>query len=257
MKMNVLNVSMKRLALLFVIALSVACAGEQNLSFEARVGDTPWTCGSDIEGVGLSSSTISPRDFRVFIHDIKLDGVEVNVPDGPFSKDGTVLLDFADDTGGCTSTPETNTELTINSTLSTGELEFTIGVPFEQNHQDVEVADAPFNDPTLFWNWQAGYKFVRIDHATTGLESHSFHLGSTGCETDENDVVTSCANENRQTFRANVDFDTSVAVFDLETLFGNSDLDVDEGGVPGCLSAPTDPECDSILTRVDDFMRFE
>lgn len=56
-------------------------------------------------------------------------------------------------------------------------VEFRLGVPFERNHGNPLTAPSPLNLPSMFWTWQSGYKFLRVD---LGNE-WSFHLGSTGC----------------------------------------------------------------------------
>ena len=56
-------------------------------------------------------------------------------------------------------------------------IEFLLGVPFHRNHGNPLAAPPPLNVPSMFWTWQSGYKFVRLDIGT----DWSFHLGSTGC----------------------------------------------------------------------------
>ena len=56
-------------------------------------------------------------------------------------------------------------------------IEFLLGVPFERNHGNPLAAAPPLNVPSMFWTWQSGYKFVRLDVGN----DWSFHLGSTGC----------------------------------------------------------------------------
>lgn len=56
-------------------------------------------------------------------------------------------------------------------------IEFVLGVPFDRNHGNPLRAQSPLNVPSMFWTWQSGYKFVRLDVAN----DWSFHLGSTGC----------------------------------------------------------------------------
>lgn len=55
-----------------------------------------------------------------------------------------------------------------------------IGVPFELNHANVLTAAAPLDRGEMFWNWQSGHKFLRVDFAAANRE-WSFHVGSTGC----------------------------------------------------------------------------
>ena len=56
-------------------------------------------------------------------------------------------------------------------------IEFLLGVPFERNHGNPLTVAPPLNVPEMFWTWQSGYKFVRLDIGN----DWSFHLGSTGC----------------------------------------------------------------------------
>ena len=56
-------------------------------------------------------------------------------------------------------------------------IEFLLGVPFERNHGNPLAAAPPLNVPSMFWTWQSGFKFVRLDVGN----DWSFHLGSTGC----------------------------------------------------------------------------
>ena len=56
-------------------------------------------------------------------------------------------------------------------------VEFELGVPFEHNHANPLTAPPPLNVSSMFWTWQTGYKFLRLDLGN----DWSFHLGSTGC----------------------------------------------------------------------------
>jgi uncharacterized repeat protein (TIGR04052 family) len=59
-------------------------------------------------------------------------------------------------------------------------IRFSIGVPFDLNHANPLTAGAPLNRAELFWNWQSGYKFLRLE-LTDDQHAGAFHLGSTGC----------------------------------------------------------------------------
>ena len=59
-------------------------------------------------------------------------------------------------------------------------MRFSIGVPFEANHANQLTAVAPLNRAELFWSWQSGYKFFRLE-LTDQEHASAFHLGSTGC----------------------------------------------------------------------------
>lgn len=56
-------------------------------------------------------------------------------------------------------------------------VEFLLGIPFQGNHGNPLRAAPPLDVPSMFWSWQSGYKFLRLDLGS----QWSFHLGSTGC----------------------------------------------------------------------------
>lgn len=60
------------------------------------------------------------------------------------------------------------------------DIHFTLGLPFALNHANPLKAPSPLNLGELFWSWQLGYKFLRLD-MTTIHGPWSLHLGSTGC----------------------------------------------------------------------------
>jgi len=70
------------------------------------------------------------------------------------------------------------------STIS--QLRFTLGVPFYLNHQNPLLQASPLNVPNMFWVWQTGHKFFRLDmeevNEFSQKDNWQFHLGSTGCK---------------------------------------------------------------------------
>ena len=230
------------------------------IPFHARVGSQAFACGQTYTGLGTTGTPYEPRDFRVYLHDVRLlatDGTEVPVSltnDGVWQQDGLVLLDFENKTGLCLNgTPDMNDHLV--GTVPAGHyvgLRFKVGVPFGLNHQDASVARSPLNVSTMFWGWQGGYKFIRLDGRTRGL-SHNFHLGSTECQTSGPQQVTSCQHPNvAEVEIPGVDPEQAPAVvLDVATLFAGSNLDVDQPDTaPGCMSEQNDNDCAPIFQRL-------
>ncbi|WP_157673825.1 MbnP family copper-binding protein [Cognaticolwellia beringensis] len=60
-------------------------------------------------------------------------------------------------------------------------IRFTLGVPFQVNHLNPLSQKSPLNLPSMFWVWQTGHKFMRLELATSD-DQWLFHLGSTGCK---------------------------------------------------------------------------
>ena len=255
------------LPLALAALLATACGDEHkaplnlSIAFKPMVGSQPFACGQVYTGVGTTATTYEPKDFRLYVHNVRLlsDGAEVPVTltdDGAWQQDGLALLDFEDKTGLCSNGTEATHDRLVG-TVPDGHylgLRFTVGVPFEKNHQDVSTATAPLSVSTLFWSWEGGYKFLRMDGRTPGLPNgHSFHLGSTGCQTVGPNQVTSCQQANR--FEVDLaDFDPTQpqrVVLDVAALFSGSNMDANQAQTPpGCMSAPDDSDCAPLFQRL-------
>lgn len=262
---------MKRLFPLLSSAVLLACgtsttpdAGHGSvteLRFKAKVGTADFACGTTYT-LGTTGSAYKPRDFRLYVSELTLiTETSTKVPfvltnDGAFQADGLALIDFENATGECgNGTAETHTTLTGTAPGDRYDaVEFTVGVPFERNHQDATTAAAPLNSTAMFWSWQGGYKFLRADGLTTGLPmGHNVHLGSTGCMPGAApNSVTSCATPNRvRVSLSGFAEKTSAIVIDLEALLAGSDLDTDMPmSAPGCMSGATDVDCAPIFERL-------
>jgi uncharacterized repeat protein (TIGR04052 family) len=253
--------------------------------FAAKVGADDFACNRTFR-VGKSNTEVAPIDFRLYVSNVRLvqaDGSEVKtafVPDGRFQSSTVALLDFEDRTGSCNNgTVETNNMLTLRDDPSRATaIVFDIGVPFEENHADAAKAATPLNLSTLFWNWNGGYKFIRIDMRYTSSgdpaarpapvgndagdggdggasdaagpnqAAYLLHLGSTGCVASANGTITGCARPNRPTIRIPVrDFAKAPIVLDYAELVKDNDLLAEPAESAGCMSGAVDPACASVF----------
>lgn len=236
-----------------------------SLQFAALVGENAFACNTTFTGLGSSDSEMAPLDFRFYVHDVELlnedgDAVAVELTqDGKWQVDDVALLDFEDKSGTCAN-GTTDVNSTVVGTVPVGTysgIQFKVGVPFELNHADVTAADSPLNLSGLWWSWQSGYKFMRIDMTEASGESpnvFNMHLGSVGCEKSGDgagDPVTSCERPNRPSVVFE-DFDiaTDTVTVDYAALVAGIDLSTDGGGAPGCMSGPTDPECAGVFEHL-------
>ncbi len=231
------------------------------LRFRSQVGDAPFDCGAVFANVGTTGARLSPLDFRVYVHDVRLvdeQGVEVPVAleqDDTWQYRETALLDFEDKSGTCASgTTETHVVLTGHTRKGSYRgLRFRVGVPFDLNHGDAATAPSPLNLSGLFWSWADGYKFARMDaritSATTNVMSgFLMHLGSTGCSADSRGGIVTCTHPNvGEVSLSGFDPLTQPVIADYGALFGAAALDRNTGGAPGCMSEPGDPECAALL----------
>lgn len=179
--------------------------------------------------------------------------VPVELQAGPTQSqaDGIALVTWTDD---CPQAPDADAEAgeTANAVVtgrvasaSYQAVEFELGVPFELNHANPLTAPPPLNTASMFWAWQTGYKFLRLDIGT----DWSFHLGSTGC-VSESAVrpPESCRQPNRATIRlpAAAAFDGVVAI-DLDGLLAGLDIAVADN----CVEAYAERQaCRRLLTNL-------
>ena len=159
-----------------LVALLVACKGTPTdvdqpltLQFEATFGGAPAACGTDLT---LGASTVQLADARAFVSEIEVRDAEgtwvpVALEDDGKWQNGTVpLLDFENGTGGCADSGNADLNDQIVGTVASGTYDavrFTLGVPFALNHNDSATSPAPLNAPGMFWTWQGGFKFLRVD----------------------------------------------------------------------------------------------
>jgi len=233
------------------------------LRFSARAGATPIGCTVAPMMLGTPAQPMRIADFRLFVSDFRLvdaDGKERKLTlerDGKWQDESTALLDFEDASGPCADfgTREINT--TVRGTAPSGtttHLRFTLGVPFNRNHQLPTNADAPFNLGAMHWDWQAGYKFTRLElEDAMGAFDYLIHLGSTGCSSSAASAPpsTECAHPNRATITLPFDPAKNTVVLDLAAFLAASNLAMNTANTPpGCMSGNSDPECQTVFTNL-------
>ncbi|MCB9594147.1 MAG: metallo-mystery pair system four-Cys motif protein [Sandaracinaceae bacterium] len=246
--------------ILLVASLATACNGGApvTLTFAGLVGGQPAACGTTYSGVGSTATDLELEDFRLYVHDVRLvtesgEEVAVTLDDDDWQVDDIALLDFEDGTAGCESgNPGTNA--TVRGTVPDGSgpfvgVRFRLGVPFDRNHADASTAPAPLSFGSMFWSWNLGYKFLRVDARTTGLpEGWLLHLGSTGCEGDGRGNVSGCAADNIVDVElTGFDPASDTIAVDLADVLSGADLDVNAGGAPGCQSGVDDTDCGPVF----------
>ncbi|MBL8604037.1 MAG: metallo-mystery pair system four-Cys motif protein [Myxococcales bacterium] len=236
--------------------------------FRARVGAERFRCGQVFTGVGTQNSRWNPLDFRFYVHDLRLVTAAGEVPlavldESVWQREGVALLDFEDGTGAC-SNGNTPTNETVRVQAPTGTdlaavtgLRFTLGLPAALNHRNAAVQASPFNLTGLWWSWQGGYKFVRLDGRVESeagavtVPAWNVHLGSTGCMGDAMGNVSGCAQPNRPTVTlTGFDPRSSAVVFDLGRLLAGADVSRSQNPAPGCMSGEDDADCAPVFNAL-------
>ena len=256
---------------------------EVSIRFQSMVGSQPFSCNESYM-LGTPASRVAPLDFRFYVSDVALIDEKGNaVPlmlkqDGRWQYKTVALLDFENKSGKCANgTVETNDRLvgTVPARKYKG-LKFTVGVPSNLNHADATLAPSPLNLTSLWWNWQFGYKFARIDlsnqnqkgliptrskHQENSTHEHgdernigfAIHLGSTGCEMAKNvQSPASCSNANTSTITLSKFVpNQNVVVADLAALLAKTNLSTNQPKTaPGCMSEPKDSDCVGIMAAL-------
>lgn len=227
------------------------------IQFAGYVGEEPFQCGQSYSGIGTSAQEFVPSDFRFYVSNVRLittDDREIPVlldQDGIWQLEDIALLDFENKTPPCVNgTVQTNS--TVRGRVAPGNyngIRFVLGVPLRRNHGDASVAPPPLSLTAMFWSWQAGYKFLRVD---TAFDNYRIHLGSTGCFYAQPGVIGGCARPNRAEIVLRP-FDPAhdMIVADLASLLSDSDLAENQAGTPpGCMSDPGDGDCSALLRNL-------
>jgi uncharacterized repeat protein (TIGR04052 family) len=156
------------------------------LSFLAITGGLVACAGQNADPVSIrfavsDSAGATLGDLRFYVHDIELLTSEGQAralrlkPDNRWQSERVGLIDLI----GVDRNDAATGLVAGDAAVYTG-VRFLLGVPFDLNHANVLQATAPLNRGDLFWTWQSGYKFLRLDVRSQNRE-HAFHLGSTGC----------------------------------------------------------------------------
>ena len=250
-----------RYAILIIVLLLCGCAEEPHsvsISFQAMVGDQAFACGEAFDGLGdaAGGASLTPMDLRFYIHDVRLvheDGEELPIAlnnDGKYQNGEVALLDFE---SGCGDVGDSDTHTTLEGNVPRPgpytSIRFQVGVPEALNHGDPSLAEPPLSLTGMWWTWNAGYKFIRIDARSSEFDGWRLHLGSTQCEGDMRGNAT-CDVSNRPQVDLSGDPTTAPIVVDLAALVADSPLTNTPDSPPGCMSTGDDPDCEPLFSNL-------
>jgi uncharacterized repeat protein (TIGR04052 family) len=127
---------------------------------------------------------------------------------------------------------------------------FTLGVPYELNHLNPLTQKSPLNDSSMFWVWQSGHKFLRLEMITKN-DDWLFHLGSMGCKAQSamRSPKAPCLYPNTTTFEITMDSSTKInnrIIFDLEKLIKGIKL-INSNN---CQSNVDNPSCQQLFKNI-------
>ncbi len=241
------------------------------IRFEGIVGDKTFQCGESYAGIGKPAASIRPTDFRFYVSQVALideRGRAVPVAldqDGLWQYRNAALLDFEDGSGPCRG-GNSGVNGSIKGKVPAGRytgMRFDIGLPADLNHADATTAPSPLNFTAMFWSWQAGYRFLKVDlesagmggamNAMPGMRQTGFavHVGSTDCPGSSSTQAppAPCARPNRITVQFDR-FDPSrdLVVADIAAMLADTDVGHNTPNTaPGCMAGQDDPDCKGIF----------
>ena len=128
-------------------------------------------------------------------------------------------------------------------------IRFSLGVPFALNHLNPLLQESPLNDSSMFWVWQTGHKFLRLE-MLSDTDDWLFHLGSTGCKAASamRAPKNPCLQPNFARFELSTDFSQGInpIVLDLSKLLN----DVELGRQSSCQSEPDNEVCQQLFAHL-------
>lgn len=248
----------------------LACGGEDEpqdvtVTFAASVAGAEVSCDQMYTGLGATGASARLADARLYVSNVELRDasgawVPLTLTEDRWQRAGVALLDFEDGTGACADSGTADLNATLRGTAPAGTYDgvrYTVGVPFELNHNDSATSGAPLDVPGMFWNWRGGYKFVRVDWSVEGgmVPRWNVHLGSTGCVSASPATAPdeACGRANApQIELVDLDLSTDAIAIDLAALVGGADLQSNVmDSPPGCMSAPTEgSDCSPVFSAL-------
>lgn len=261
---------------------ALGCAGPSSepleIRFAAEVGNQEARCGALYDGVGAAGGPAQLTDARLYVSNFELhrsDGSKVSIEldqESPWQHGSVVLLDFEDGSGRCSDSGTAQTNSLLRGFAPAGDysgLSFEVGVPAELNHLDALSAPSPLNLNALYWNWRMGYIFTKIEFWNEGVVStvgappdigapaptvtYLAHLGSTGCQSPAPTLPPEapCSRPNRsRIFLEGFNPKTDEVRLDLAGLVDGIDITQSVLRPPGCMAAPTDPDCKPVFANL-------
>lgn len=210
-----------------------------SIRFQAKLGKSDFACSHKIPSQGTANTTVTPRDFRLFVHALELikdDGskvpVKLNVRE-PWQSESLALLDFEDKTGRCTDGTE-GTNTAVTGTVAPGSykgLRFIVGVPEDLDHKDQAGAAEPLKSAAgLGPQGSTGFRFAKVALQQLAADAKAvgtglFDLGSAECAAAMGSGDVKCDKANRSAVELPAfDIEKNSVVIDAATLFSTLDL---------------------------------
>ena len=255
---------------LFIAAslLIVGCSQNHDETQLNDIGVEFWyqqqlvNCEQSIE---LQGTDWQLQNMALFISDIKLSlnsqASLVALRQNDWQNSGVGLLRLTQ-----TNCPDLQTDSASNQRVVTGpipfaslvfdkpvqldeasQLSFTLGLPFSLNHLEPLSQPPPLNQPSMFWSWRGGHKFLRLDMQSEH-QAWNFHLGSTGCSAASamNAPQQECLHANRLQFSLPRQQNGHRLIVHLDKLLSGLEFNTKSS----CLMQADNRSCSQLMTNL-------
>lgn len=225
---------------LFLLAGCETEPKSSSVEFMLAYNGKPMTCEQTFEKEGLEWQL---RAFQFYLSEVEIDGQAATLKNKSGEASPVAMLGTR-----CSGEGRWQFDMEPMTVSDSSSFSFMLGVPFEVNHQNPLQASEPLNHSDMFWTWQIGHKFVRMDIRSQTEEkskSWAFHLGSIGCDSASSvrAPTEACAHPNTFTVTLD-DFQSDKPVyFHVDRLIANSKI-IEDGN---CMGDPDDASCKPLI----------
>lgn len=231
----------KLIAVIFTTLYLLGCKPSAPTTFRVQLlfQNQPIDCQSKIT---LKNGQWQLSQLQFYLADFQLDGKTLLLQQNantPWQQPRLALL-------GSDCHHSGQWQLHFAEAVPPGELSFYLGVPAELNHQNPLTAVTPLNQADMFWNWQGGHKFFRLELQGTA-QSWALHLGSTGCKSASvlRPPAQPCEQPNLAKVRLPYQGEANLTL-DLAPLLA----DFSPSAAQSCMSDPLKHSCQLLLPRL-------
>lgn len=167
-----------------------------------------------------------------------------------FQSNNSVLLGEHCDESDTQKPNSTNWQLVLadNTNLNNfSHIRITLGLPFKVNHLNPLTQDSPLNIPSMFWSWQGGHKFLRLE-LLSASDHWLFHLGSVGCKAASpmRAPLQECLHPNRYTYEFALKKNTPMITLVLDKLLNHINLSEQTS----CQSSQDNHNCQTLFENL-------
>jgi len=241
--MNDVPAIIRKSVLLAVIGLVSSCQPvtdtmqQRQLALELKWQQQAVSCQTFIS---VANQQWQLQKLRLYLSDFSLNQQPLALADNRWQQSRLALL-------GTDCQGNNNWQLQFAEPLGSGELSFTVGLPFAVNHQNPLTAGSPLNHSDMFWSWQLGYKFLRLD-LQGPQQGFAFHLGSTGCQSASVLRPPALPCKAANTFNITLDYQPGQSLqLDLALLLQHVELTSDNS----CMSDSLQATCQQLFTNLN------